>query len=175
MVILFLKFPDEFIRNIGSYLYRGTLDKCPVVAENLIPDPYDPVCFFYCVVVVDVEFSSEIKEENVRIGLHVIIRKRNDYAGRIILEIEKVRVRLPKSDLIFRLNESRLGIQDKILVKIRYVYAVILVEKITQLKTVSYSTEEARSTPLLSYMSPLGACETYCLIIPEELCDKVFW
>ena len=80
MVILLFELSDKLIRNVGCDLNRGTLNKCPVICKNLISDPNDPVSFFDRVIVVDIEFSTQIKEENVRIGLYVIIRERNDNA-----------------------------------------------------------------------------------------------
>ena len=80
MVILLFDLPDELIRNVSCDLNGRTLNECPVICKYLISYPYDPVRFFDRIIVVDVEFPAQIKEENVRIGLNVIIRERNDNA-----------------------------------------------------------------------------------------------
>ena len=80
VVILLFEDSDKFIRNIRRDLNRRTLDKCPVIGKYLISDPYDPVRFVDRIVVIDIEFTSEIKEEYVRVSLYVIIRERNDNA-----------------------------------------------------------------------------------------------
>ena len=99
MIILFFKFSDELIRDICCDLNRRTLNECPVIGKDLVSDPYDPVRFFDRITVVNVEFTAQIKEEYVRIGLYIIIRESNDNAGCIVLKVKKVRVCLPLSDL----------------------------------------------------------------------------
>ena len=95
MVILFFKDPYKLIRNIRRDLDRGTLDECPVVGEDLVSDPDDPVCLVDRIVVIDIEFTSQIKEEYIRIRLNVIIGERNDNARSVVLKVKKVRISLP--------------------------------------------------------------------------------
>ena len=90
MVILFFKDPYKLIRNIRRDLDRGTLDECPVVGEDLISDPDDPVCLVDRIVVIDIEFTSQIKEENLGISLNISVRISNDDAFGKVLQIEQI-------------------------------------------------------------------------------------
>ena len=80
MVILFVEQRDKAVWNIRRDNDRSAFEERPVILEYLISDPYDPVCLIVGIARVQSELLAEIKEEDFRIGLYVIIRKSDDNA-----------------------------------------------------------------------------------------------
>ena len=133
MVVLFHQVTDQFFRDILGDHNRGTGLEGPVILIDLVSQTNDTVCVVLGIVLIDLKLASQIKEEDLRVTFHVIVRISNDRIRVRFFQREKISVRLPQRDLFIRLQKL-VRIHGKIVIQFSDRYTVILIQKIRKLQ-----------------------------------------